>query len=66
MIERKIVITGCGNCPYRDYKIGSNYEYGHYICNKYNFRVDTNTAYSEDNTDSRCMLPINIKSENIK
>lgn len=65
MIERKIIVTGCFSCPFREY-IGSTEYINYFQCKKYSFVLDEETAQNDNKTHPNCMLPVNIKSKNIK
>jgi hypothetical protein len=66
MIERKIIVTGCGKCPFNEYVSSSLYRNSYYRCNKFNLVLDYETSHNDEKTHPDCMLPINIKSEHIK
>ncbi len=64
MIERKLVITGCGNCPFVGFlPIINLIQHGQHTCIKYDLQLEE--PYNIEKTHDMCMLPINIKSENI-
>jgi len=60
-VERKLIISGCGNCPFVKYEM-SDYVDDRHICSKFNIHLDN--PYNQEETHAKCMLPINIKSEN--
>lgn len=62
-IERKLVITGCGNCPFVEYRSAKLYGRHPHICSRYELLLDE--PYNKEKTHKDCMLPINVKSENI-
>ena len=65
MIERKIIITGCGNCPFNEYVPSSLYRNSYYRCNKFDLVMDYEEAHDDEKTHPQCMLPVNIESKNI-
>lgn len=66
MIERKIIVTGCHDCPFKDYVPSTLYENPYYKCTKFNLVLNKDIAYSVDKTHPQCMLPINIESKHVK
>ena len=65
MIERKIIITNCRECPFCDWSGETTYAYGHWKCIKYGFRVKRKT-YANADIEASCMLPVNIKSNSFQ
>ena len=62
MIERKIVINGCMNCPFREV---SHFYENTVICSEFDLDLDEKEVLNIEYIHIDCMLPINIKSENI-
>ena len=66
MIERKIVITSCYECPFKQYVPSSQYRDPYYKCNKFGMSMSYEEAHDEEKTHSECMLPVNIESKHAK
>jgi hypothetical protein len=61
MIERKIIITSCRECPFAEWK-DSFYTTPRYVCKKIEKTID----YNSDQVDAQCPLKVNIPSKNFR
>lgn len=66
MIERKIVITSCYECPFKEYVPSTIYRDSYYTCLKFGISMSYEEAYDEEKTHTDCMLPVNIESKDLK